>query len=286
MTTTNISPLKVGADAAGAAVTRALKDASEATGAGFDVLYNIAKRESSFNPDAKAKTSSAAGLFQFIEQTWLGVVKDYGARHGLAAEADAITRNADGKLSVRDPARRKDILDLRFDAGKAAALAGELAQSNAAALQQKLGRAVDRAEVYAAHFLGVAGAAKLLKAPSSALAADLLPAAAEANKPVFYEGGAKKTVGDVVASIAKSMNAPTPVAPDSAPASPSVGELRWADLFPETTHTDLSRSAFSALLSEPSSEKRELTPFSMTVLQALDPTRIAADGRRRRDSLV
>lgn len=285
MTTTDISPLKAGANAA-AAVTRALKDASEATGAGFDVLYNIAKRESSFDPGAKAKTSSAAGLFQFIEQTWLGVVKDYGARHGLGDEAAAITRSADGKFAIGDPARRKEILDLRFDAGKAAALAGELAQANASALQQKLGRAVDRAEVYAAHFLGVAGAAKLLKAPSSALAADLLPAAAKANKPVFYDGGEKKTVGDVVASIARSMNAPTPAASQSSPSSPSVGELRWADLFPETASSALSRSAFSALLSEPSGSSKELTPFSMTVLQALDPTRIAEDSRRRKDEIV
>ncbi len=283
MTTTDISPLKAGANAAGAAVTRALKDASEATGVGFDVLYNIARRESSFNPEAKAKTSSAAGLFQFIEQTWLGAVKEFGSAHGLSAEATAITRSADGKLTVADPSRRKEILDLRFDAGKAAALAGELAQSNAAALQQKLGRAVDRAEIYAAHFLGVGGAAKLLKAPASALAADLLPAAAQANKPVFFEGGAKKTVGDVVAAIAKSMNAPAPAPAEEAP---SVGELRWAELFPDTGKSDLTRSAFSALLDTPTRRPQELTPFTMTVLQALDPTRLAdADGKRK-DAIV
>lgn len=290
MTTTDISPLKTGAaktaNAAGAAVTRALKEASEATGVGFDVLYNIAKRESSFNPDAKAKTSSAAGLFQFIEQTWLGAVKDFGGAHGLAAEAAAITRRPDGKLAVADPARRKEILDLRFDAGKAAALAGELAQTNAAALQQKLGRAVDRAEIYAAHFLGVGGAAKLLNAPSTALAADLLPAAAKANKPVFYEGGAKKTVGDVVASIAKSMNAAAPAAPQGAPDAPSIGELRWAELYPDTARSAYARSAFSALLDGPAPRSTELTPFSMTVLQALDPTRIAETERKRKDAIV
>lgn len=284
MTTTDISPLK--ASGAAAAVTRALKDASAATGVGFDVLYNIAKRESAFDPAAKAKTSSAAGLFQFIEQTWLSAVQDFGARHGLGAEADAITRGADGKLAVADPERRKGILDLRFDAGKAAALAGELAQSNASALQQKLGRAVDRAEIYAAHFLGVGGAAKLLKAPQSALAADLLPAAAKSNRPVFFAGGEKKTVGEVVASIARSMSQATPAAPADATPAPSIGELRWADLFPESAQSGLSRSAFRVMLDTPAERSQELTPFSLTVLQALDPTRIAENDRRRKDALI
>ena len=47
-------------------------------------LLKTATRESSLNPDAKAKSSSAAGLFQFIEQTWLGLVKSDGPRLGLA----------------------------------------------------------------------------------------------------------------------------------------------------------------------------------------------------------
>lgn len=281
MTTTPVSPLKSSAGAA-AAVTRAIKDASDSTGVGFDVLYNIAKRESSFNPDAKAKTSSAAGLFQFIEQTWLGVVKDFGASHGLSAEAGAITRGADGRLTVADPARRKEILDLRFDAGKASALAGELAQSNSAALQKKLGRAVDRAEVYAAHFLGVAGAAKLLSAPASALAADLLPAAANANKPVFFEGGVKKTVSDVFASIAQSINQAVPASP--APGI-SPGELRWASLFPDTARGQRAPSSFTAILDHPAASG-ELTAFSLTVLQALDPTRITQTERARREAIV
>ncbi|MEX0645553.1 MAG: transglycosylase SLT domain-containing protein, partial [Parvularculaceae bacterium] len=101
------------------AVKTALKSASDATGAGFEILYNMARRESSLDPNAKAKTSSAAGLFQFIEQTWLAAVKKYGERHGLAPQSAAITQNAAGKFVVADAAKREGILNLRFDPAKA-----------------------------------------------------------------------------------------------------------------------------------------------------------------------
>src|SRR6476646_11882530 len=53
-------------------VTGAIRDAARVTGAGFEYLLNTALRESNLNPSAKAKSSSATGLFQFIDQTWLG----------------------------------------------------------------------------------------------------------------------------------------------------------------------------------------------------------------------
>lgn len=275
MTITDISPLKSGAQV----VNAALRDASAKTGIGFDVLYNIARRESSFDPAAKAKTSSAAGLFQFIEQTWLGAVKDYGAAHGMATEAAAVTKGADGRYRVADPEQRKDILDMRFDAGKASSLAAELAQSNAEKLEKRLGRAVAQVEIYAAHFLGVAGAVKLLEAPSDAKAADLLPTAAKANRPVFYDGGEKRTVGEVVASIAKSMNAAAPRPDAPAGDQPSLGELRWADLFPAAQ----DRSVYRAMAGGGGvSDASTLTPFTLSILQALDPTRVVSGEKGKR----
>ncbi|MFZ1990358.1 MAG: transglycosylase SLT domain-containing protein, partial [Alphaproteobacteria bacterium] len=62
----------------GDSVTQALAKASRATGVDFSYLLNTAKRESSLNPDAKSKTSSATGLFQFVEQTWLQALKAHG----------------------------------------------------------------------------------------------------------------------------------------------------------------------------------------------------------------
>jgi hypothetical protein len=285
------------ASATGAqAVNAALKRASEATGAGFEVLYNMARRESSLDPAAKAKTSSAAGLFQFIEQTWLGAVKNYGARHGLGAEAAAITATASGKLVVADATKREDILNLRFDPAKAAALAGELVQENKAGLENRLGRAVDAAEVYAAHFLGLGGAVKLLRASPDANAAELLPAAAAANRNVFYDGDRAKTIKEVMASLAKSMNV---AAGSSEGRAPSIAETAVKAAAAETGAPQLrdptiGESAPSARRIPRKLEKKSvdvfatagmpslkplLSPLTLAVLQALDPTRLGVAGQ-------
>ncbi len=197
---------EINAAGASLSVSSALTTASQRTGADFDYLYKVALRESSLNPAAKAKTSSAAGLFQFIEQTWLGTVKTYGARHGLADEASAITRGANGRFTVSDPAQKENILALRFDSEKASLLAGELANENRRFLEKALGRNVQPAEVYAAHFLGPAGAAKLLSAPANAEAAALFGAAATANKPVFFDGARAKTVSEVIGDFERTIS--------------------------------------------------------------------------------
>jgi len=57
-------------------VIGAIKHASQKTGVDFDYLVNQARTESSFRPDVKASTSSATGLYQFLDQTWLGTVKN------------------------------------------------------------------------------------------------------------------------------------------------------------------------------------------------------------------
>ena len=51
-------------------IVAALTSASRSTGADFDYLLSTAMRESSLKPQAKSKTSSASGLFQFIPGTW------------------------------------------------------------------------------------------------------------------------------------------------------------------------------------------------------------------------
>ena len=73
-------------------VTGAIQQASGTTGASFEYLLATAKMESNFNPSAGASTSSARGLYQFIDQTWLGTVKEAGAQLGYGNQADAITK--------------------------------------------------------------------------------------------------------------------------------------------------------------------------------------------------
>jgi hypothetical protein len=253
----------IGAATAAAKVSGALKRASASTGVGFDYLYRVAVRESSLNPAAKAKTSSAAGLFQFIEQTWLASVKKYGAAHGLGAEAAEIVRGANGRFTVADPARRQAILDLRLDADKAAALAAELARENKAALEGALGRAVDGAELYAAHFLGPKGARALLSAESQASAAALLPSAAAANRHVFYDGARERTVGEVIDSFRNTIGGAKAALTEIKSAIGESVSAIAGDIFRET-------AAFSAARTSPGLETKSLSPLVLAVLQAID----------------
>jgi hypothetical protein len=81
-------------------VEAAIQRASSATGVDFGYLMGAAKRESGYNPNAKAKTSSATGLFQFLDQTWLATLKQHGAKYGYARYADLIQRGPSGHYYV------------------------------------------------------------------------------------------------------------------------------------------------------------------------------------------
>jgi hypothetical protein len=176
---------KVASNGIGAAI----QQAASRTGVDFSYLLGQARIESGFNPDARAKTSSATGLFQFIDQTWLGTVKEHGEKHGLGWAANAIQRGANGRFFVADPAMKNAILDMRRDPGAASSMAAEFAADNQAYLENRLGRPMQSVDLYLAHFLGAGGAAKFLQAHDadpSASAASALPAAARANRWVFY----------------------------------------------------------------------------------------------------
>jgi hypothetical protein len=184
-------------------VEAAIRRASASTGVDFDFLMKTAQRESAMNPSARARTSSAAGLFQFIEQTWLSTLKQHGAKHGYGQYADLIYKGQDGRYRV-DGAARNVVLDLRYDPVAASAMAGELTSSNAAYLRGRIGREPTAGDLYAAHFLGPAGAAKLADAVATrpgASAAALFPQAAAANRSIFYRDGRAATVGEVYANL-------------------------------------------------------------------------------------
>lgn len=178
-------------------IKAALRHASEATGTDFDYLLRTAQRESSLRPDIKAQTSSATGLFQFIDQTWLGTLKKSGAQFGYGKFADAIERLPNGRHKVTDPAMHREILALRKDPKAAALMAGAYTRDAAVKLNSALGRPPYTGELYIAHFLGPGGAIKLIKAAESTPdkpAADLFPRAARANRPAFYtKNGAERT---------------------------------------------------------------------------------------------
>jgi len=171
-------------------IQSALRRASQVTGTDFDYLLRTARRESAFKTDVKSKTSSATGLFQFVEETWLATLKQVGGAFGLGKVANAIERTASGRHKVPDPKLRREILALRKDPQTSALMAAALTRQSAGILAGKLGRAPVAGELYMAHFLGPAGASKLITAATNrpaVPAARLFPAAAAANRSIFYD---------------------------------------------------------------------------------------------------
>ncbi|MGI8527141.1 MAG: transglycosylase SLT domain-containing protein [Pseudolabrys sp.] len=119
-------------------VTGAIRQAAHSTGANFNYLLATAQIESNLNPGAQASTSSAKGLFQFIDQTL--------ARHrqalGAGVRAGALCRRdraRTGRAARRAPAARDAIMRLRADPRVNAMMAGAYTRNNAAQLTDGLG---------------------------------------------------------------------------------------------------------------------------------------------------
>ena len=190
-------------------VTAAIQLASANTGVQFGYLLNQARLESGLNPNARARTSSATGLFQFIDQTWLGMVRQHGAEHGLGWAAGQIRQGPNGRYYVADPETRRQILDLRRQPEAASAMAAEYAADNGRYLENRLGRAMEPVDLYLAHFLGAGGATRFLRAHAAspdAPAAAMLPQAARANRPIFYNrDGSMRSFAEIRARFAEKI---------------------------------------------------------------------------------
>ncbi len=186
-------------------ITGAIRQAARSTGISFEYLLTTAQIESNLNPAAQASTSSAKGLYQFIEQTWLATVKGDGPALGLGRYAAAISQSPDGRYDVADPTARAAIMRLRSDPAASATMAGAFARNNAAQLRASIGRQPTEGELYIAHFLGSDGAGKLIGAATTqprANAAEIFPQAAAANPGIFFDGsGRPRSVGDVYAKL-------------------------------------------------------------------------------------
>jgi hypothetical protein len=181
-------------------VRSAIANASASTGIDFDYLLGQAQLESGLNPTARAGTSSATGLYQFIDQSWLGVVKQHGTENGLGWASNAITRTG-GRWVVSDPAMKSAILNLRKNPQVSAAMAAESASDNKTAIESSLGRGATGTDLYMAHFLGLGGAKSFLQTMQSnpnVSGAAMFPAAARANRNVFYDAsGNARSLGEI-----------------------------------------------------------------------------------------
>lgn len=167
-------------------VLHAIQAASKKSGVDFSYLVQQAKAESNFNTDIKAKTSSATGLYQFIDSTWMQMVERYGADYGI--DTDGMSKS--------------EILALRKDPKASSFMAAAFASENERFLNANWGGDVGSTELYFAHFLGAAGASAFLSAKDEnplQRAADLFPQAARANRNVFYDpqSGQPRTLAQV-----------------------------------------------------------------------------------------
>lgn len=293
-------------------ITAALQNASAQTGADFSYLLNTAMRESSLNCDAKSNTSSACGLFQFTQQTWLGTMKKDGADLGLGQYADAITQDSNGKYVVADPAARREILALRNDPQVSALMAGAYTADSKDRLESSLGRSVSSGELYVAHFLGAGGATKLISAAEdtpNARADMLFPQAAAANRSIFYtSSGAPRTAAQVyqnlVAKHGETGLAPAPQLADDNSADAVASSASLDGLSGALSGTSAASSgtaaspagtaaSVSATASAISRSPLKLSPGVLAILTSLDaPSRsdnaskAANDDRKDEDNRI
>ncbi len=281
-----------GVDPARARVAGAIKQAASSTGVSFEYMLTTAKMELDFNPTAGASTSSARGLYQFIEQTWLGTVKEAGGQLGYGQFSDAISKTSSGEYTVSDPNMRRSIMKLRDDPVANSAMAAILTQSNSFQLTGKIGRRPTDAELYMAHFLGTGGAAKLISEAGDnpqASAVRMFPNAAAANRPIFYDRTGKgRSVSEVYSVLstryASAANAPatrtalamypsdtpaTTAVASAAPAATAVTSVPAMDTnaflaaFPDT------RSAAPPVTVASASEPREPAPPADPMFRSL-----------------
>ena len=152
-----------------------LDEVAKTTGVDANLLKTFAAIESSFNPRAGAGTSTAKGLFQFIDGTWTGMLDKYGKKYGLSPST-----------SVYDP--------------RANALMGaEFLKENQKGLKS-INRGNSPVELYLAHFLGLGGARRLFSAPEGDPAnLHVDEKSIRANYDVFYKNGKIRTVRDIIA---------------------------------------------------------------------------------------
>ncbi|MHB9880228.1 transglycosylase SLT domain-containing protein [Pacificimonas sp. ICDLI1SI03] len=244
-------------------IASAIRDASAQTGIDAEFLTRQAQVESNFNPHAKAATSSATGLYQFIDQTWLETVRKHGNEHGLGWAADRIERTPGGRYSAGNA--EADILALRTQPAAAAAMAAAFAADNRDHLESQLGREVDSTDLYMAHFLGAAGAAAFLKAKDeqpNQPAANILPAAARANRSVFFAAsGTPRSLSEIHQRFARKFDERGTAAMPTRMASASAPKTAEADALSSTRRWIAARANGTADISA-----QQITPTTARLL--------------------
>lgn len=137
------------------------------------LVNQIIKVESAGNARAKNPLSTATGLGQFIQSTWLRMMRDY--------RPDLVQRMT-----------REQLLELRFDPALSREMVRNLARENESFLRTR-GHQITPGRLYLAHFLGPAGAHTALSADPGATVLTVMGSAVVNANP-FLRG---KTIADL-----------------------------------------------------------------------------------------
>ncbi|MGN6488079.1 MAG: transglycosylase SLT domain-containing protein [Devosia sp.] len=233
----------------------AIDTAGDKSAVDFDYLLQTAIRESSLNPTAKAGTSSATGLFQFLDSTWLMVMKQEGPRLGYGKYADAIKVDKDGDYYIADKQLKAEVLKLRENPQVASDLAAAYTRSNGDYLYGRFGRMPSPGELYIAHFLGANGAAKFFDAgladPNQSAAA-LFPRQARANATIFYDHGKPRSIKAVYQVLVAKHDGAPPASIDSGFSAQQLSAApqgKWPDAEPLPSRFGPDDMSFTALFS-------------------------------------
>lgn len=249
-------------------VYNAIKSASIKTGVSFDYLLDQARTESNFQPEIKSKTSSATGLYQFINATWMGMVEKHGDKYGIDTSQD-----------------KQDILEMRKDPKMASYMAAEFAKENGQHLQNTVGGQIGQTDLYLAHFLGAGGAEKFLKGwkdNPDQNAEILFPAAAKANKNVFTDRGTgkKRSLDEVYQFFANKFDdkGTTQVAATTVSPEENANQLtaKSENIIPSPLRVAspyTQGSVIARLAHTPKMEMPVLSPYTNMILAALDVPR-------------
>lgn len=145
-----------------------LKAVAGMTGVPLDWLLAIVGLESGFRYTVKASTSSATGWFQFINSTW-------DIMYAKGIKLFGLPPDTSKSRAARNDPRINALLGAQFT------------RDNWEGLKKHLGRDnITDTDVYMAHFLGLGGALKFLRADPNAFGYKIFKAEYSANMPLFF----------------------------------------------------------------------------------------------------
>ena len=236
----------------------AINNAAATTGVSAQTLAIFGQLESGLGKFVENKLSSAKGPFQFIDSTWLAMMKKYGKKYGY------------------DPSTlsEKDQLNLRFNNRLSALMAAEYTKENAATLKLDSSDPTNVDKLYLAHFLGPGGAKRVLsgeglseKQKESVLKYN--PNIKTGSKEEFLQFAQGKTSQASKVSAVQQISGTPSTGTAVASASTSVADAKMAAMTPSSGNTNVINKPTNVASNAPSSGGKASTAYDNELFQTL-----------------